>query len=148
MHPKDLLVYRDILKLVWKYGNRSMLSSIGFEKHLEKDDTSDAQDNENHTAEDFASDLEKLGPTYVKIGQILATQLPILPAQYKQAMERLQDDVEAIPFNEVAPIIESELGSPILSLFEKIDIATAFAGLGITNMQMDNRCPSICRLNR
>tara|TARA_Y100000589_G_scaffold330545_1_gene380534 strand:+ start:1447 stop:3108 length:1662 start_codon:yes stop_codon:yes gene_type:complete len=128
MHPKDLLVYRDILKLVWKYGNRSMLSSIGFEKHLEKDDTSDAQDNENHTAEDFASDLEKLGPTYVKIGQILATQLPILPAQYKQAMERLQDDVEAIPFNEVAPIIESELGSPILSLFEKIDTLPIGAG--------------------
>ncbi len=128
MHPKDLLVYHNILKLVWKYGNRELLKSMGFEKHLDKDDQ-DTNDAKDHTAEDFAADLEKLGPTYIKIGQILATQLPILPAEYKQAMERLQDDVEPLDFNtEIVPVIESELGSPVMSVFEQIDTLPIGAG--------------------
>ena len=60
----------------------------------------------------------------------------------------INDQVPAHARGQVNQHIPAAVPDKLHSLFEKIDIATAFAGLGITNMQMDNRCPSICRLNR
>lgn len=126
--PKNLSIYNDLLGLIWKYGNRHVLKSVGLTKlpgFGGKDD--DARPG----PEDLANDLEKLGPTYIKIGQLLSAQLNILPAQYMQAMSRLQDDVKPIPFEEMVPIIEAGLGSPIRSVFSDIDtIPIGSASLG------------------
>src|SRR5215471_12186200 len=49
----------------------------------------------------FADDLESLGPTFVKLGQILSTRSDLLPTAYVEALARLQDHVEPFPFDEV-----------------------------------------------
>lgn len=126
--PKNLSAYTTLLGLIWKYGNRHVLKSVGLTKlpgFGGKDD--DARPG----PEDLADDLEKLGPTYIKIGQLLSAQLNILPPEYMQAMSRLQDDVKPIPFDEIVPIIEAGLGSPIRSVFSDIDtIPIGSASLG------------------
>ena len=52
-------------------------------------------------AERLAKDLEKLGPTFVKLGQLLSTRADLLPPAYLEALSRLQDDVEPVPLAEI-----------------------------------------------
>lgn len=126
--PHNLKVYRDILRLIWRYGNREVLQSIGFHKHLDDADSDHAAVEVDAQAEQLTHDLEQLGPTYVKIGQVLSTQLTILPTRYKEALARLQDDVKPAPFPEIQKVLEHELGSPILSTFAHLDTVPSGAG--------------------
>lgn len=59
----------------------------------------------------LAGALERLGATFVKFGQILATRPDILPEGVTRALSRLQDDVPAAPFEEVERVLLEELGS-------------------------------------
>jgi ubiquinone biosynthesis protein len=82
-------------------------------------------------AEQLAKDLEKLGPTFVKLGQLLSTRTDLLPQAYLAALSRLQDDVSPFSFGEVECIVESELGVRIskgFGLFAAEPIAAASLG--------------------
>ncbi|MBM7563420.1 ABC1 kinase family protein [Paenibacillus sacheonensis] len=61
--------------------------------------------------------LEELGPTFVKLGQIASTRPDLIPADIVTELERLQDHVPASPFEDVAAILEEDLGAPIDQLF-------------------------------
>ena len=50
---------------------------------------------------EFASDLEALGPTFIKIGQALSTRPDMVPAPYLAALERMQDEVAPLPFEDI-----------------------------------------------
>lgn len=114
--PENLKVYKSILGLIWRHGNREALGAIGLGKLAGRKD-----DDEQAGPDRLADDLETLGPTYIKIGQLLSTQLNVLPKAYVEAMARLQDDIEPVPFPELLPIIEEGLGAPIKSVFADID---------------------------
>jgi predicted unusual protein kinase regulating ubiquinone biosynthesis (AarF/ABC1/UbiB family) len=73
------------------------------------------------TAEAFRRRLVELGPAYVKLGQVLATRSDLLPPEYIRELEKLQDDVEPVPFTDVAAIIEEELGARIGKLFRHLE---------------------------
>ncbi|MEW6261336.1 MAG: AarF/ABC1/UbiB kinase family protein, partial [Thermodesulfobacteriota bacterium] len=64
--------------------------------------------------------LQELGPSFIKLGQLLSTRADILPKPFIDELSLLQDQVPAIPFTEVRVIIESELG-PIESLFRSFE---------------------------
>lgn len=66
-------------------------------------------------------DLEKLGPTYVKLGQFLSTRADFLPPDYLEALTRLQDNVKPIPTETVEKIVTSELGIRISKAFSRFD---------------------------
>ncbi len=81
--------------------------------------------------EALARDLEKLGPTFVKLGQVLSTRPDLLPPAYLEALTRLQDNVKPFPFADVQRIVEAELGvrlSKAFSAFEEKPIAAASLG--------------------
>jgi len=65
--------------------------------------------------------LEELGPTYVKLGQMLAGRPDILPPAYVEELEKLLDDAPPEPADEIVAIIESELGKNINELFSEFD---------------------------
>jgi len=72
--------------------------------------------------------LEELGPTFVKIGQILSTRPDILPMEYILELQKLQDDVSPGKFNIMKGFIETELGDSIENIFMEfntIPIASA-----------------------
>jgi predicted unusual protein kinase regulating ubiquinone biosynthesis (AarF/ABC1/UbiB family) len=88
-------------------------------------------DAEGADAEALARDLEKLGPTFVKLGQLLSTRSDLLPPPYTAALSRLQDDVAPFPFAEVERLIQEELGarmSKAFGMFEREPIAAASLG--------------------
>jgi predicted unusual protein kinase regulating ubiquinone biosynthesis (AarF/ABC1/UbiB family) len=90
-----------------------------------------ADDISGEDAEKLAHDLEALGPTFIKLGQVLSGRTDLLPPAYIDALARLQDDVAPFSFADVQRIVESELGvkiSKAYGLFESEPIAAASLG--------------------
>jgi predicted unusual protein kinase regulating ubiquinone biosynthesis (AarF/ABC1/UbiB family) len=82
-------------------------------------------------AEALAADLEALGPTFIKLGQVLSTRADLLAQPYVDALERLQDDVEPFGFDQVAAIVSEELGvrvSKAFATFDETPLAAASLG--------------------
>ena len=72
--------------------------------------------------------LERLGPTFIKFGQVLSVRPDLLPKNYIKELEKLQDKVPPFSFDEVKKLVESEFKKPIsqvFSKFEKKPIASA-----------------------
>lgn len=61
--------------------------------------------------------LEQLGPTFVKLGQVLATRGDLLPPEWTRELERLHAGVTPVPWDEIASQIEEDLGAPVGSVF-------------------------------
>src|SRR6266850_1879301 len=75
--------------------------------------------------------LTALGPTFIKIGQTLATRLDLVPVEYLQELATLQDAVPPFPTAHAQAIITQELGAPLDTLFARFDpIPVAAASLG------------------
>jgi ubiquinone biosynthesis protein len=121
--------YRQIASLLWKYGRsdvvRQMSTHEAFDPELLHMGNKDVQ------PEQLADDLEAMGPTYVKIGQVLAGRPDILPNTYRKALTRLQDKVKPFAYEEVERIVLEELGVRISKAFSRFDIEPiAAASLG------------------
>jgi predicted unusual protein kinase regulating ubiquinone biosynthesis (AarF/ABC1/UbiB family) len=80
--------------------------------------------------EELVRDLERLGPTFIKLGQMLSTRPDFLPPEYLEALEKLQDDVDPLPFETIRGIVESELGVTIDRAFRDFE-TEAYAGASI-----------------
>jgi len=71
--------------------------------------------------EEFVDDLEALGPTFIKLGQALSTRADMVPAPYLVALERMQDNVAALPFDDIREVVENELGVRLNKAFAEFD---------------------------
>ena len=90
-----------------------------------------ADDTRGDDAEALAHDLEALGPTFIKLGQVLSGRTDVLPPAYIAALARLQDQVAPFSFADVERIVEAELGvkiSKAYGMFEAEPIAAASLG--------------------
>ncbi|MFA9401184.1 MAG: AarF/UbiB family protein, partial [Acidobacteriota bacterium] len=67
--------------------------------------------------------LEALGPTYVKVGQLISSQAQTLPSDWIEELSRLQSDAPPFPVDEVERAIESDLGAPPRELYQGFDPA-------------------------
>jgi predicted unusual protein kinase regulating ubiquinone biosynthesis (AarF/ABC1/UbiB family) len=75
--------------------------------------------------------LVRLGPTFIKIGQSLATRGDLLPLPYVKELTKLQDQVPPFPSAEAFTRVQAELGKPIPELYAEIDAEpVAAASLG------------------
>lgn len=128
--PDNLKRYASIARLLIKHGREDWVQQMGLEEALrETGDTLTQADTVK--AEELADDLEKMGPTFIKLGQLLSSRADLLPPAYLEALSRLQDNVEPFPFSEVERIITSELGvrmSRAFSEFEPRPLAAASLG--------------------
>ncbi|HEY3104555.1 MAG TPA: AarF/UbiB family protein [Pyrinomonadaceae bacterium] len=115
LRPERLKRYKDVAALLVKYGRSDLVD------HASRSLTGGHPDQkalaETPKADDLASDLEKLGPTFIKLGQLLSTRGDLLPQPYLDALARLQDRVEPFPYEEVERIVSTELGGRISKLF-------------------------------
>ncbi len=138
LKTKHLGRYRELAQLLMKYGRSDLVKRAGLEESLAgarpaADDAtnSPAQVEAKAEASELAKDLEALGPTYIKLGQLLSTRADILPPIYMDALEHLQDDLEQFPYAEVEEIVERELGARISKLFSEFEVEPiAAASLG------------------
>jgi len=129
LSPNHLKRYREIARLLWKYGRSDLVQQMAKSEDLGP--TEGLPEGDAAAPEQFADDLESMGPTYIKIGQVLAGRPDLLPEAYLQALERLQDRVKPFPYEEVEQIVASELGVRISKAFSRFDpepIAAASLG--------------------
>ena len=113
--------------LLFKYGQPGMVSKFGFDPNGEGNGSRNSRSN----AEELPEDLERLGPTFVKLGQLMSSRADLLPEYYLKPLSRLQDRVKPFSFEEVHRIVESELGTKInkaFSQFEPEPLASASLG--------------------
>ena len=112
LNPKHLKLYGDLAKLFLKYGRSDIVNTAGLDEVVpERDEAEDAASVPH--AEALASDLERMGPTFVKLGQLLSTRPDLVPPVYVDALSRLQDRLEPFPFEEVERIVLEELGQGV-----------------------------------
>lgn len=110
--------YVDLLRLALRHGRRDLLQGVDVDDF---DPDGDLGDIEGDAPERLADDLERMGPTYIKFGQLLSTRVDLLPAAYTEALARLQDHVAPFPFEQVSATVEAELGAPLRTLFSQFD---------------------------
>ena len=118
--PERLKRYKDVAKLLIKYGRSDLISAAGLEDSVLPDEIAE-ESGAAAPAEELAKDLERLGPTFIKLGQLLSTRADLLPGPYLDALERLQDQIEPFPYEEVERIVSGELGVRISKAFAEFD---------------------------
>jgi ubiquinone biosynthesis protein len=119
LRPEYLSRYKDVALLLWKYGRSDLVQRAGLAELLPDD--AQRQAGAAPEAAEFAADLERLGPTFIKLGQLLSTRPDIVPPAYAEALKRLQDGVARIPFEEVERILHEELGVRLSKAFRSIE---------------------------
>lgn len=65
--------------------------------------------------------LEELGPTFIKLGQILSTRPDLIPPEWAEEFKRLQDNCQHVPFKEIFSVLEQEFPGRLDSLFDSIE---------------------------
>ena len=138
--------YAQVAKILMKYGQSDIVTASGLSAAIQPDETdgsashdwdaagSQADSSSSNTAptpEDFAADLQSLGPTFIKLGQLLSTRPDFVTEPYRLALAKLQDDNDPLDLKEVFRCIEQELGDQPDVLFRSFDIEPlATASLG------------------
>ncbi|MDQ3743098.1 MAG: AarF/UbiB family protein [Acidobacteriota bacterium] len=128
LKPEHLKRYKDMALLLMKYGRADLVRSAGLDAAIEG-----ADDGQVSPAklEELSSDIERMGPTFIKLAQLMSTRADLLPQAYIDALTRLQDKVEPFPFTEVEQIVNTELGVRISKAFAEFDSRpVAAASLG------------------
>ena len=131
MNVKHLSRYKDIARLLWKYGRSDLVKQMAIDEELAAENKQEPTAAGETPPEQLADDLEALGPTFVKLGQVLSSRPDLLPAPYLKALARLQDKVKRFPYEEVEQIVETELGARMSNAFSRFDrdpIASASLG--------------------
>ena len=101
--------FREIVRVLGTYGFGHVINTKFRAEKVKKD------------PENLRLVFEELGPTFIKIGQILSTRPDILPPEYITELSKLQDSAPSFSFDTVREIIEADLGKDINQLFSSID---------------------------
>lgn len=117
----DLGRLRQIARVAGKHGFAPTLRQLPGLRRVTKnvEEARGADDAPVH--ERFCAMLEELGPTFVKLGQILSTRTDLLPPAFTDELSRLQDQVPPFPFDAVRTQVERELNRPLEELFASFD---------------------------
>lgn len=116
--PEKFDKYVRFFRFVHKYWNSDIFSDL--EENLNALDIEEAP-NWDHSPEELVADLKEMGPTYVKLGQLLSTRPDMLPQPYLDALANLQDDVESVSYEEVEQLFREEIGDRISKAFQSFN---------------------------
>jgi len=130
---RDLGRLRNIASVLARYGFTDIVSHLGMEATLERlGHRLHWTEAENlarmRHAERARRALEELGPTFIKLGQLLSTRVDLFPPEWIEEFERLQDSVAPAPYDKVREQVRSDLGAhpeDVFRDFEPVPIAAA-----------------------
>ena len=122
-HLRDLPRYRQILASLVKYGYQDVVSALHLEGLVRPFERAALGDDvpPHDRARRLRMVCEDLGPTFVKLGQLLSTRPDLLPEAYTTELAALRDDVRPFPFAEAEAILIEEYGRPPAEVFARLD---------------------------
>ncbi|MEN6356437.1 MAG: AarF/ABC1/UbiB kinase family protein [Armatimonadota bacterium] len=116
---RHLQRYRQIARILAKHGWGWMVGRLGLAEHLGK--VPHIQEKVGAPAH-IREILEELGPTFVKMGQILSTRPDIIPEPYISELAKLQDTAPTVDFAQIREVIESEFGIGLEELYKEFSV--------------------------
>src|SRR3954454_2764265 len=122
-HLRDLPRYRQILASLVRYGYRDVVTALHLDKlvgPLERAAMGDEVPPQDRPMR-LRMVCEDLGPTFVKLGQILSTRPDLLPEAYIAELSQLRDHVKPFAFAEVEAILAEEYGRPASEVFRLLE---------------------------
>ncbi len=128
--------YRQILQVLFKYGFGDLIERLNIDHYLEIglrmiSRKGDASIESFSRAERVRMAFEELGPTFVKVGQVLSTRPDLVPLEYIDELAKLQDRVPPMAIADVREVILSETGETPEALFQHFDdVPLAAASIG------------------
>jgi len=124
VRARHLIRYTDIGRLLLKHGGIGRrLTSLG----TDPDPDAESDGSSGEDAEKLVTALKEMGPTFVKLGQVLSTRADLLPPVYLKALGRLQDHVEPVPFEDIDRVVSAELGVRMSRAFSEFSARPAAA---------------------
>ncbi|HOE96146.1 MAG TPA: AarF/UbiB family protein [Candidatus Sumerlaeota bacterium] len=126
LKPAHLKRYAEIARLLLRYGRSDLVRQSGLYQLVAEEQQRDLAAAPAE-ARELANDLERLGPTFIKLGQVLSSRADLLPFEYMEALSRLQDNVKPFPYEEVERIVEDELNVSIHKAFQEFNVRPAAA---------------------
>jgi ubiquinone biosynthesis protein len=129
LKPQHLKFYQQIAALLLKYGRSDLVQDFATTELLTEEEL--RREGGAVSPSELADDLERMGPTFVKLGQLLSSRPDLLPEPYLKALSRLQDKVKPFSFEEVEQSVVAELGvrlSKAFSHFDREPLAAASLG--------------------
>jgi ubiquinone biosynthesis protein len=126
---------REIAETLARHGLGALVHQLGLDRYLARPwrwlRRIGAGQAEESPAQHLRLALEELGPTFVKLGQLLSTRPDLLPPAYIAQLKQLQDNVPPVAWAEIEPVITAELGRAPNECFASIDSTPlASASLG------------------
>lgn len=131
---RSLKRYRQVLGILIKYGFGQIVEQLNIDYYLELGKRIVSLGTVSREVERLSQEkrlrlaLEELGPTFIKLGQLLSTRPDIVPVGYLDELKQLQDRVPAVPAEQIMAQVHMELGHPVEELFSNFDqtpLATA-----------------------
>jgi ubiquinone biosynthesis protein len=117
---RHLKRYKEIALLLVKYGRGDLVTALGMQEAIDPEQARSSVP-ASASPDQLADDLEAMGPTFVKLGQVLSSRPDLLPQPYLAALARLQDRVKPFAYEEVEQIVAAELGVHVANAFGRFD---------------------------
>ena len=122
---------KDIMTVLIKNGFDDIVSAMGVEKYIKFSiPKSSLKEEKLSRSERIRKTVEGLGPTFIKMAQILSTRPDLIPLDLADEFSKLQDDVEAIPFEQIQSRFVEEFGKDVDEIFDGKLSLIASASLG------------------
>ena len=130
---RDIDRLRQILVVLARHGFGEVVQRTGLSRFVRPNDGSNGQETADMSPADTTPIrriefgerlrlvLQDLGPSFIKLGQILSTRSDLIPEDIVEELAKLQDQVTALPFEIIRTEVEAELGGPISELFASFD---------------------------
>jgi ubiquinone biosynthesis protein len=113
----------EILTVLTRFGFRGALVDSGLSRifELKKVDSDDAGEKSLPKSVRIRLAMEELGPTFIKLGQILSTRPDLIPPEWAEEFKKLQDRCTPVPFAEIRAVLEIEFAGRLEELFSHIN---------------------------
>jgi ubiquinone biosynthesis protein len=123
---RHVMRYRQILGIIFRYGFGNIIEALHLEQYIEVGLKLISRTREERIEKLSGNKrirmiFEELGPTFIKLGQIVSSRPDLVPADLVNELSKLQDKVPPFGFEQVEAIIVSEFGKPCKDVFDTID---------------------------